>query len=431
MHQNDTINLNQNFLSRNQYCIWFSDRCNYKCSYCCNNASPKAPKSEVESNPDALINLFNQVDPGVIMVSGGEPTLWQDFPILLDALPQHDWVILTNLTTIPSWFQHPNIKIFIPAYHEEFANSERFTAHLSQLQSMGKRAHAKIIVKPGQEYNQVSLWEKWNGMGTPASFVPLEYAFKFQRDFLKDIIYQFRTSALYNSRFFRRDTPINRLCSAGTKQAFQVNSNGKLVRCSAVFDACGNDQQSSIWTPLFNSERQYCSSETCFCEWHHWSQLANANDNTTWTRYVETGVWQAPSVEELCQFIIDMQWDLVGKNVENSKEIIFDLASFSDNLKDRVKLNQTQIKLDQHKAQEKRMQEELNLIRHDVQNQLQQAHQTLASTETELAIAKIELATLKNEIIAMQSSKFWKLRSNWIQFKQFIQLDKFLTKAKL
>jgi hypothetical protein len=304
-----------NFLWRNQYCIWFSDRCNYECSYCTNHAYPEAPQSVVESNPDALIDLFRRVDPGVIMLSGGEPFLWKSAPRVLDALPQHYWVFLTNLSFLPSWVDHPNIKLFIPAYHEEFADAERFTANLEELARRKRRIHVKIIVKPGREYEQVPLWERWNAIpGVVASLVPLEYTAQFSPGFLNDVKTRFRTCALYNSRFFRADSPPDVVCAAGTAQAFQVNADGRVVRCSTIFDGTGSDGSGSLFNPVFDEEPRRCTATvSCFCEWHHWAQMTPAHDNDTWTRYVETGIWERAGLEELERFVVSMRWDPTGR----------------------------------------------------------------------------------------------------------------------
>jgi len=313
-----------NLLGRNQYAIWFSDRCNYKCSYCTNNASPTAPKSPLEANTEALIDVFQRVEPGVIMMSGGEPFMWKDFPVALEALPQHYWIFLTNLSFLPPWVDHPNIKLFIPAYHEEFADEERFTTNLLELRRRGKPAHVKIIVKPGQEYAQVPRWQRWNDLGILASFTPLEYTYQFRQDFLRDVIGKYRTCSLYNSRFFRRDSPPDTLCVAGTERAFQVNADGRIVRCSSIFDGTGPDGSGSIWSPSFDRSPRRCTAAgSCYCEWHHWGQMAPANDNENWTALIETGHWRVPSAEELHRFILDMKWDPAGRNAEGSREPIF------------------------------------------------------------------------------------------------------------
>lgn len=403
--------LTGNLLGRNQYCIRFSDRCNYKCSYCCNYSFPTAPKSEIETNLPLLINVFNQVDPGVILLSGGEPILWRDFPHVLDALPQHYWVILTNLTAVPQWIEHPNIKLLLPAYHEEFAKADRFTNHLAKLKAMGKPTHVKLIVKPEQEYHQIPLWEKWNEMGIPTSLTPLEYEYRFKREFLTDLVYKFRTSSLYNSRFFQRPTPSNRYCPAGTKQFFQINPEGTIVRCAAVYDPCGDNKSASIHNPSFNQNAEYCNHSECYSEWHHWGQTAPANDNQTWSHFIETGEWIPPTVEELCQFVMDMGWDVAGKNVEHSKQPIFDPASLSEPLSLRIRVQQVENDLEDSKVEAGKVQAELTHIQQNFQAQLQQA-------ELQLQQAHAENEQLKSQIAYMQGSKFWRIRSYWLKLKQ-------------
>jgi hypothetical protein len=311
-----------NFLNRNQYAIVFGLRCNYSCSYCCNYASPRNPKSEVERNAAAFIELFNRVDPGVIMLSGGEPFLWKDLPTIIGELPQHYWVILTNLSSVPKWVEHVNIKLVIPAYHEEFAREESFTDRLIQLKDVGKRVHVKLIVKPEQEYDQIHLWDMWNSMGVPSSLVPLDYTYFFRRDFLQDLITKYRTCSLYNARFFRVDVAMNIHCFAGTRKMFQVMPDGRLVRCSRLQVPIGNDS-SSIASPTFDDQSRFCDVDGCYCEWHHWASATPANDNRTWTDYVETGTWRYPSVDELAEFVAGMNWDARGRTIEGSTASLF------------------------------------------------------------------------------------------------------------
>jgi len=407
-----------NFLNRNQYGIWFSDRCNYKCSYCCNTASPKAPKSDVESNTQAIIDLLDQVEPGVILVTGGEPTLWQDLPHLLEALPQHYWGILTNLTAVPAWLSHPNIKIILPAFHEEFANRERFTNHLMQLQEMGKRMHVKLIVKPQREYEQIDLWEQWNSLGVPTSLVPLEYTHLFKREFLEDVISKFRTSSLYNSRFFKSPRPITKPCIAGTEKFFQINSNGQLVRCSSVFEGLGETGRGSIWQPEFNQEAKSCSTDSCYCEWHHWARLTNAHDNRTWNHYLETGEWKIPTVEELCQFVVDMDWDVAGRNAEGSKESLFDFSNLPHSLQIKAQLKQSELQVHHFQSQAESAKQALQKLQEESQLQLQQVQDQFQQAQSDLEKARITLEVYRNRIKAMESSKFWGLRSRWIWLKQ-------------
>ncbi len=237
----------------------------------------------------------------------------------------HYWVVLTNLSSLPKWVHHPNIKLLVPAYHEEFTNGARFTANLKEVHARGKRMHVKLIVKPGREYEQIPLWETWNGMGVLTSLVPLEWKAEFSPSFLADLVTKYRTCSLYNSRFSRLDSPPNILCVAGTEEAFQVNSDGRIVRCSSIFDATGEDGTGSIWNPVFDKGPRRCTaSGSCLCEWHHWGAMALTNDNATWTRFVETGEWRRPTVGELFQFVLDMGWHPAGRNDQHSRKSVFE-----------------------------------------------------------------------------------------------------------
>lgn len=289
------------FLNRNQYCIWFSNRCNYKCSYCCNNAGRGAPSSAVEAEPGLLIELFSQVEPGVITVSGGEPSLWKDAPALVEALPQHYWVIFSNLSLVPDWFYHPNVKLVIAAYHEEEASTDRF---LCNLYCLSPRATAKILVKPGEETKHLSFWKEVSRIA-PAHLVSLEGDPVWDPEFLRRVTEgDLLTSCLYNSRFFIRDRAVTpRACFAGTNTMFQVERSGLLSRCST---SQGNMNGATIFKPFFNDKALPCSF-SCYCEWHHWSGVSLANDNETWTHFVESGEWLRPTPDQLEMFIERME----------------------------------------------------------------------------------------------------------------------------
>ena len=292
------------FLDRNQYCVWFSNRCNYRCSYCCNFAGRGSPPSIVEDEPGLLIELFNQVEPGVITVSGGEPALWEDMPAIIEALPQHYWVVLSNFSFIPAWYHHPRVKLVIAAYHEEEANADRFIHNVTSLMS-DTRIVVKILVRGGEETRHLYLWEKISEI-VPAHLVSFEGYQQFDSDFLRRISNgELLTSCLYNSRFFitARHDVARRDCFAGTSTMFQVERGGLLSRCSTSEDNMNN---ATIFEPSFNDAPLPCAY-SCYCEWHHWAEAALANDNETWTHFVETGEWLWPTPKELESFIKQME----------------------------------------------------------------------------------------------------------------------------
>jgi hypothetical protein len=111
---------------------------------------------------------------------------------------------------------------------------------------------------------------------------------------------------------------------AGTEKSFQVNSDGRVVRCSTIFDGTGPQGAGSLWNPVFDATPRPCTAAgSCYCEWHHWGQMAPANDNAAWTTLIETGRFPVPTREELLQFVVDMQWDPAGRNDEDRHDSVF------------------------------------------------------------------------------------------------------------
>jgi FkbM family methyltransferase len=249
------------------------------------------------------------------------------------------------LSTIPKWIENRNIRLVIAAFHEQFANPDRFKNNLLQLKELGKRPVAKLIVKPGEEYSQIPLWEDWNSSGIPTHLTPLEYDYKFSPSFLDDLKNRYLTSSLYNARFFRTGSNVSKLCNAGTNEMFEVNPDGRIVRCSANQSFVANFLDEPV---VFNTEPSSCNMVgLCYCEWHHWSGNAPANDNETWTDYVRNGYWRLPDKAEFIDFINVMGWsglsleqnsttheqnNMITTNIPKFGPI--DLVSYYDNFKD-------------------------------------------------------------------------------------------------
>lgn len=297
-------------MNRNQYCIVYSLRCNYACSYCCNSASQHAPESWVERHTSEMVDLFAPLPPGVIMVSGGEPLLWKDFSVILERLPQHFWALNTNASLMPDWLVHPNVKLAVVAYHPPFAKADLFIKRVLAFKAADTHPVIKIIVMPGQEGANLHLWRAWNALGIPTHLTPLEYKVRFDATFLRQVISEYRTSCLYNSRFFRplRHVAQQEKCTAGTRDMFQVEVGGALTRCSTLHGGCGR-----VTAPAFLRVPHPCTAGSCFCEWHHWGGTAKAEDNEVWNAYIETGVWKGPTEDELSRFISEMGYHLSAR----------------------------------------------------------------------------------------------------------------------
>ncbi|MFN6559634.1 MAG: methyltransferase domain-containing protein, partial [Nostoc sp. ChiSLP01] len=83
-------------------------------------------------------------------------------------------------------------------------------------------------------------------------------------------------------------------------------------------------------------------------------------------------------------------------------------------------LQQTQIELEQSKSQLQQTQIELEQSK----SQLQQTQTKLKELELELQQMKVNLQNTQNQVEAMQTSKFWKLRTQWLKVKKFLNLVK-------
>jgi len=255
-------------------------------------------------NTEKLVQVFRGVEPGVITVSGGEPTLWEAMPSLLDQLSQHYWVILTNLSRPVSWLRDDRIKLVIAAYHEEFTGPH-FAKYLKEL---GGKSIVKILVTPESEHKHIGLFHHLNNdHGIPAHLVPISWpkgcSPLFLERFLKgDLL----TSAAYNARFFSKWVRVPRDCIAGTRDMFQVAHKGSFNRCSQAGIV---RPQGSIFAPRWNEGPEPCD-QSCYCEWHHWAGATLANDNEVWNYFVETGEWERPTVAGFREFLEKMEWGL-------------------------------------------------------------------------------------------------------------------------
>jgi len=257
--------------------------------------------SKVEQSTDLLIATMNLIQPGVIMVSGGEPVLWKAMPRLIEELGQHKWVILTNLSKVPAWLLHDRVVLVIAAYHKEFTHLPTFIKNLKRIY----RPIVKILVEPNSETEHLSVWDTLWTHGIPTHLAPIEWPRGFSESFLDRIRSgELLTNLMYNSRFFCGPTNKSRLCIAGTRDMFQIGLDGGFGRCSQ-----GGPIHGRLGDQKWLDEPHECSF-SCYCEWHHWAGMTLANDNNVWNRYVDTGIWTIPRVDELKPFVEKMEWKL-------------------------------------------------------------------------------------------------------------------------
>ncbi|MFB3786088.1 MAG: radical SAM protein [bacterium] len=302
------------FLRKNQYALLYSLRCNYACSYCCTKAGRGSPQSWVEANPARVARFLLALEPGVVMISGGEPFLWRELPALARITSRHIWIVLTNASLVPRNLQPDLFPMVIAAYHSEAADWNRFLNNVLEYQQRGVRVLVKLIVKPFQEQETLDQWKAAWDQGISAHLCPLEYNVHFPLRRLQEIVDHHLTSCLYNSRFFR--LPLRRgYCPAGSREMLEINPDGTVVACSTVMRPVGHAGREVPTTPGIA-----CPADNCYCEWHHWKGVASNHENPRWNYFFQTGTWIHPSREEFRDYLIKAGYSLHGMNLEQSRE---------------------------------------------------------------------------------------------------------------
>lgn len=210
----------------NFYCLMITERCNFSCKYCCASFRKETALSKIENDIESVIHLFNTVKPGLITLSGGEPTIAKNTERLLEWLPQHKFAAFSNGSCLPKWIFYDNFILPIVTYHSDCINESVFIKNVKTLFDYGKKVIVKIICKPDENTLPVDIWEKLWSIGIPAHFVPLEYDYYFPLDIIQKVSNEYLTSCLYNSRFFRPEPASipECICQGGTKDMFEITS---------------------------------------------------------------------------------------------------------------------------------------------------------------------------------------------------------------
>jgi hypothetical protein len=271
------------------------------------------------SKAEDVIKFLNTLDKKMIMVSGGEPLLYDWGKIIKET--NHYWCFATNTSVIPQFLSDSEVKqkvkLFLSAFHREGIGVGNFITNAKKLQDMGYAVFSKIIyVKDNDQFYDCDYISSEE---IPVSFSPL-VGVKYSKKEI-DKVLPYCISNLYKSRFlgFYRQP---RICVAGTKESFQVSGTG-IVRCGlqdipfadnlvpiqflkrfihddikntavkTLHKVLGrqNPYLGTIYEPRFNTEPLICHRRTCECEWHTFSEMGIDLDNNKWQRLIETGKW--------------------------------------------------------------------------------------------------------------------------------------------
>lgn len=278
--------------------VIFSRKCNFNCSYCCNLGSTSAPWGLWNDKFDDLVGFLNSLEGRrMILVSGGEPIIWDKLGDLVEST-DHFWYLASNCSLVNPYLKrdvvHDKIKLIIGAYHESQMKLDKFIGVVREMQGLGYPVFVKVMYDGGK--SQFKMAEQMIGSGIPFSFVP--FLEKQYTDVDIRSVLRYCQSSYYASRFFpvplgpRREPG---LCAAGTNKSFHMNEFS-ICRCSHRQD----DVLGDIANPGFYSEPQWCDKTFCACEWHNFSDLGGfTGENNRWQRFIDTGVWEPAGEEEI------------------------------------------------------------------------------------------------------------------------------------
>lgn len=309
--------------------------CNFSCSYCVANKFSKDSLKLWESKTNDVIRFLNTLDKKMILVSGGEPLLWNGWSRFIKET-NHYWYYATNASVIPKFLAERDakekVKLFYAAFHREGISVDRFIKNILKLWDMGYAVFCKIIYV--RDEAQFEECEQISRAGIPVSFTPL-LGVKYSKDEIARIL-PYCQSALYASRFFELDRrkSHNLACVAGTSESFEVRCTS-IVRCGLQdipFFAnmappnflkkvlrddtadlaikllhMGFGRRSpfigSIYEPKYYQSPVICHRQKCECEWHNFSEMSVDLENWKWQMLIDAGKWIPATALEIKDFV--------------------------------------------------------------------------------------------------------------------------------
>ncbi len=264
--------------------------CNLHCPYCVvNNRSLTLRQWEASSR--TVSTFLRRQEPKAIMVSGGEPFIWRDWPAFLQQ--EHTWYFLTNASIVPEWLGtvRDRVKLIIAAYHHTQLKIERFITNVKKLQDMGYPVFAKIVYDGKSEH--LSNIERLRTSNIPASFSPMIDVELTPEQIVRAL--PFCESEMYKNRFLPPPYGSRRervSCIAGTNRSFEID-DCRINRCSHVTVPSLLGRFHTVQHATLSQTPQRCSRNYCACEWHVFGELdTRPNENERWQKFVDTGIWE-------------------------------------------------------------------------------------------------------------------------------------------
>ena len=165
------------------------DKCTYACSYC-----PPSNHAGDDNwlNLDKVIqtcdSFRNQVNPEVgmqILFSGGEPTVWKNFSILVEYLNERNWSLnmVSNLSRSSTWWKNLNVEWdqISASLHPEFTDIDSFIEKCNIIKEKSKSLTVRVMLHPDTELFKRAIEFGYKAkQGCPEAYiewVPIIYDF--------------------------------------------------------------------------------------------------------------------------------------------------------------------------------------------------------------------------------------------------------------
>lgn len=261
--------------------------CNYKCKYCLipfyhKVLTKRIPLPKPEQWLTAWHNIYNKYGEVFIEISGGEPTIYPDFYILIKEISRfHKLAISTNLSFNPNLFVNnfdPKRIFIYPSFHPQQVNLDSFLKKVLKLKSHGFNIPGIFSVAYPSEIKNLSLYKHiLNDFSLPLIVQPFKGYYKFKNYpnnyTKKEISNLIRLTNSCFTKLFPNNK--NKLCSAGVNYA-RVNFLGNVYRCAPEQD---KNLNKSILGNFFDdnfalkNEPVKCKYKTCYCSNEHNLQI--------------------------------------------------------------------------------------------------------------------------------------------------------------
>ena len=291
--------------------------CNFSCSYCVANKYSKDSLKLWDSKVGDIIKFLNTLDKKMILVSGGEPLLYDWSKLIKET--NHYWYFATNASVIPKFLYNAQdkVKLLYAAFHREGIGVNKFIKNILKIQDMGYAIFCKIIyTKDDSQFND---WDLINSAGIPVSFAPL-VGVKYTEEEVAKVL-PYCISDMYADRFLNPSRKLGN-CVAGTSETFEIRATS-IVRCGLqdipllgnlappkflkrmVHDGLSDAAMKviyimsgrksyflgDIYNPQFYSKPVICHRKRCDCEWHTFSGIGDDSENPRWQNLIDTGKW--------------------------------------------------------------------------------------------------------------------------------------------